>query len=275
VSVVGQSAPNGSNFPMIGNASDQARLAFNFSSASNFVNFIQPEGSSLFLYPTNEIANLENPFATGLPHPGGTAFAVDSPQAIDILNWARGLRPDAQGFQRNWLVAGDYSGSAITDPTAIDESTAQPKIFDPTGASQFNEGRWDGLFAETETVDLQEAFPREQTAGRIVYAVAYVLNTSGFDIQAQLTLTSPNAVKMYVGGVPVLQADDAENGVTGLALFPAFAGGRSTTRILVKLFQRADDGELSFSLRLQDQFGNVLTDQTGELVIKLGPEGGI
>jgi hypothetical protein len=275
VAVVGQSAPNGSNFPIIGNASDEARLAFNFSSSANFVNVIQPEGSSLFLYPTNQIANLDNPFATGLPHPGGEAFALDSRQAIDILTWARGLRPDADGFQKYWLVAGDFSGTQITDPTAIDELGVKPAIFDPSGASFFNDGKWDGLFSEDGNVDLDAAFPRAQTAGRIAYAVAYVLNASANDIQAQLVISSPNAVKLYVDTQPVLQADDASNGVTGLAVFPAYAARRSTARVLLKVLQRPDDPEFGFSMRLLDQFGNVLSDATGEIVIKLGPDGGI
>ncbi len=275
VAVVGQSAPNGSNFPMIGNASDPARLAYNFSSAANFVNVIQPEGSSLFLYPTNEIANLDNPFSTGLPHPGGEAFTVDSPQARDILTWARGLRPDAEGLEKYWLVAGDFSGSQITDPTAVDEVNILPKMFDPSGASFFNDGKWDGLFSEDGDVDLNAAFPRQETAGRIAYAAAYVLNASANDIQAQLVITSPNAVKLFVDKQPILQSDDATNGVTGLAVFPAFANGKSTTRILLKVLQRPDDQGFGFTLRLFDQFGNVLTDSTGELVIKLGPDGGI
>jgi hypothetical protein len=275
VAVVGQSAPNGSNFPMIANASDEARLAFNFSSSANFVNVIQAEGSSLFLYPTNEIANLDNPFATGLPHPGGAAFAIDSRQAIDILTWARGLRPNADGNVDYFLVAGDYSGTQITDPTAVDETNVTPAIFDPSGASFFNDGKWDGLFAVDGRMDLNLAFPRPQTAGRIAYAVAYILNGSANDIQSQVVITSPNAVKLYVDKQPVMQADDATNGVTGLAVFPSYQQRRGTTRILLKVLQRADDPEFAFTLRLLDQFGNVLSDTTGELVIKLGPNGGI
>jgi hypothetical protein len=260
---------------MIGNASDEARLAFNFSSSANFVNVIQAEGSSLFLYPTNQIANLDNPFATGLPHPGGEAFATDSQQARDILTWARGLRPDFEGLQKYWLVAGDFSGTQITDQTAVDESNVKPAIFDPSGASFFNDGKWDGLFSENGVVDLNQAFPRPQTAGRIAYAVAYVLNASANDIQAQLIITSPNAVKLYIDEQPVVQSDNAENGVTGLAVFPAYASYRTTSRILLKVLQRPDDQDFNFTFQLLDQFGNVLSDTTGEIVIKLGPDGGI
>lgn len=271
----GRPAPNGSNFPIIANASVRARLAENFSAASNFVNFVAPEGSSLFLYPTDEIANLANPFATGLHHPGGLDFAADSAQARAVLTWARGLRPDGEGFLTHWLVAGDYPAAAITDVTAIDETNVRPAIFDPDGAPQFNGGQWDGFFPGQALVNLDEPFPRAATSGRVAYAVAYLINASSVDLQAQLTVVSPNAVRLYVEGTPVLQAEDAAEGATGLALLPAFQTQRKATRILLKLFQRADDPGLSFVMRAADQFGNPLTDATGELIVKLSPDGGI
>jgi len=44
---------------------------------------------------------------------------------------------------------------------------------------------------------------------------------------------------------------------------------------MIKLLQRAGDSDFEFRLRLRDELGNLLTDTTGELVIVLGPEGGI
>jgi hypothetical protein len=273
-SVAGQQAPNGSNFPLIANLTDQGSLAYNFSSASNFINFIQPEGSSLFLYPTNQIANLENPFATGLPHPGGEDFAVDSREAQLILRWARGLRPNAQGFITDWLVAGDFSATLITSPTAINESTVVPKIFDPSGGP-FNEGKWDALISDEVVVDLNQEFPRVQTAGRVAYATVYVINTAGADINAEMLITSPNSIRVIVDGSPVAQSDDASNGLSALVKFPAFAGSKKVTRVVLKVLQTSDDAEFAFTVQLRDEFGNPLTDTSGELIIKLGPDGGI
>lgn len=274
-SVAGQPAPNGSNFPILSNASDKNRLLLNFAAAGNFTNFLDPRGSSLFLYPTNEVANLANGFATGLPHPGGADLAIDSPQARDILRWSGGLRPDGQGRGIDWLVAGDFSAAAITDPTAVDEVNAAPSIFDRSGAPQFNNGEWDGLFSDDGVVNLNESFPRAAQSGRVAYAVAYLINTTAADINAEITLVSPNAVKLYVGKQPILQASDARAGVTGLATLPAFSVARTSTRILVKVFQRASDQRFEFQLLLRDEFGNPLTDLTRELVVKLSPNGGI
>jgi hypothetical protein len=276
IQVIGQAPPNGSNFPIIANSSDKQSLGFNFSSAINFTNFLTPEGSSLFLYPTNEIADTANNiFATGLPHPGGEDFAVDSPQALAILKWAKGLRPDGQGFLLDWLVAGDYTANDITTQTTIAEATLTPAIFDPDGAAQFNQGQWDGFFSQARDVDLNLVFNRAQATQRVVYAVAYVINTTGVDIDAQVTIKTDDAVKLYVGNTPVLQANNASAGTTALAHFPAFSSASGSTRLLVKLFQPQNVNNLKFSVQLADQFGNPLTDQTGELVIKLSPDGGI
>lgn len=276
VTVAGQTAPNGSNFPVIPNASDLARLTYNFSSSASFVNFLNPEESSLFLYPTNEIANVaDHPLATGLPHPGGADFPVDSQFARDILRWAGGLRPDAQGFVTDWLVAGDYPASRVIDPTPIDELNAAPRIFDPMGAQQFNAGQWDGLFSTERVVDLNLAFPRDATAGRIAYAVAYLVNTTNLTITAEATVTSGNAVRVYVGSALVAQSENADAGISAIATLPPYSVAKTPTRVLIKLFQRADDPDLSFSLQLRDELGNLLTDTSQELVILLGPQGGI
>jgi hypothetical protein len=276
VSVAGQAAPNGSNFPIIPNAADKARLTFNFTAAASFINFLSPDQSSLFLYPTNEIANTrDNPLATGLPHPGGRDFAVDSVEARTILRWAAGLRPDNQGFVTDWLVAGDYAASRIVDPTPIDEAAATPSIFDPSGAPQFNAGQWDGLFSASRVVDLNLAFPRAATAGRVAYAVVYVVNTTGLPITAQATIVSPNAIRVYADASLVAQAEDARAGASALIPLPSYAASRKATRVLVKVFQRANDPEFSFSVQLRDELGNLLTDTGRELVFLLGPQGGI
>lgn len=275
VNAAGQIAPGGSNFPVIANLTDESSLRYNFSSATNFVNFIKPQGSSLFLYPTNEIANLNNPYATGLPHPGGTDFAVDSPEALAILQWARGLRPDNQGFVNFWLVAGDYAAAQITSPTVVDEAGVKPDIFDPSGSAAFNNGQWDALISPNRTIDLAAEFPRAANAGRVAYAVAYVLNTSSSDIVAQINVRSPDAIRVYVDNVPVAQSNDASNGVTGLATFPSFLTSKKTTRIMIKVFQPQNVQDFEFDVQLVDELGTPLTDTRGELVIKLGPDGGI
>lgn len=275
ISVAGQLPPNGSDFGVISNASDLDRLTFNFVSATSFVNFLNPRGSSLFMYPTNEIANLVgNPFATGIPHPGGVDFAVDSFEAQTILQWAGGLRPDAQGFVRNWLVVGDFPATQIIDPTLIDEPTAIPKIFD-RGGGAFNRGEWDGLFSDATEVDLNSVFPRNATSGRVAYATAYVINTVPRSLRVQLTVSTNNPIRLYVDGS--LIAQNVDSGGTS-AFFTLGATGTENAkpvRIMIKILQRDNDARFAFTARLRDELGNVLSDATREVVFTLGPNGGI
>jgi hypothetical protein len=275
VSVAGQAAPNGSDFAIIPAASDLDRLTFNFVSSTGFANFLNPQESSLFLYPTDEIANrAAHPFATGLPHPGGLDFAVDSAEARAILQWAAGLRPDASGFQHNWLVAGDFPATQIFDPTLVDEATVIPSIFDRAGGS-FNRGEWDGLFADTRDVDLNTAFPRPGTSGRAAYAVSYAINTVPRQIRAQIVIATDNPVRIFINGALVAQ-NDQSGGTTAFMTLPA-AGtvGAKPTRIMIKLLQRATDSRFAFTAQLRDELGALLTDASRELVFTLGPNGGI
>jgi hypothetical protein len=273
--VAGQSAPNGSDFAIIPGASTLDRLTFNFVSATGFANFLSPQESSLFLYPTDEIANrAAHPFATGLPHPGGRDFAVDSAEARAILQWAAGLRPDGNGFQRNWLVAGDFPAARIADPTLLEESSAIPAIFDRGGGS-FNRGEWDGLFADTQEVDLGAAFPRSATSGRVAYAVSYAINTVPRQVRAQLVVATNNPVRIFVNGALVAQNDQSGGTTAFMTLAASGTADAKPTRIMIKVLQRATDPRFAFTAQLRDELGALLTDASRELVFTLGPNGGI
>lgn len=274
ISVAGQSAPNGSDFAVIANASGLDRLTFNFVSSTGFVNFLNPRGSSLFMYPTDEISNRAgNPFATGIPHPGGVDFAVDSFEARTILQWAGGLRPDAAGFIRNWLVVGDFPATQIIDPTLIDETAVVPKIFD-RGGGAFNRGEWDGLFSDEAEVDLDVAFPRNVNAGRVAYASAYVINTVPRTLRVQLTVTTNNPIRVYVDGALAAQNVDS-GGASAFLTLGAAGSNAKPVRIMLKILQRETDGRFAFNARLRDEQGVVLSETSREVVFTLGPNGGI
>ena len=275
VSIAGQVPPNGSDFPIIPAASGLDRLTFNFVSATGFSNFLTPSGSSLFLYPTNLVADrAASPFATGLSHPGGSDFAVDSNEAKLILKWSGGLRPDGQGFNPNWLVQGDFPATLITDQTLIDETTVEPAIFD-RGGGFFNRGEWDGTFSANNLVDLNAVFPRAQNSGRVAYAVAYIVNTVPRQIQAQMSIVTNNPVRIYVDGALVGQNDQSGGNTAFLSLKAAGTPNTKATRVLIKLLQRANDAQFAFTAQFRDQFGTLLTDVTRELVFTLGSNGGI
>ena len=277
VQIIGDRPANYSNLPLIPETTLEEDLMLNFIAAANFAYFPEPAQSSLFLYPTNEIANLENPLATGLPHPGGRAFGPDAPEAALILEWAGGLRPDDAGYVRHWLVAGDFGASDVTDPKIVDESTMSPRLFELSGQSQtFNAGQWDGFFSDQSFIALDQpgqGFFRAVPFDRIVYAVTYVINTSPNDLPTVMRVSSPNDVEIYAGAEHNLGRDGSGTSVT--VTLPAYASSRQLTRILVKVFQTSDDATFGFDLQLTDTAGNMITGATRELVFKLGPEGGI
>jgi hypothetical protein len=82
-------------------------------------------------------------------------------------------------------------------------------------------------------------------------------------------------VRAWVDTSLVAQAANANGGVAAIAQIPAFATSKKSTRVLIKLFQRATDQDFEFSVQLRDELGNLLTNDTAELVVLLGPTGGI
>ena len=270
--------PNGSNFGIIPESADEQDLLLNFISAAHFTHFLDPRQSSLFLYPTNEIANLDNDLATGLRHPGGTDFAPDDAEALAILQWADGLRPDEDGFQRHWLVAGEFTSvDVVTEQEIPDEATIRPRIFQLSGQSLLShQGQWDGFFSGAPFVDLNDpdqGFFRPEPASRMVYAVAYVINSSARDITTLLTVRSPNDVQLSAGDASTLGLDG--QGANLLVTLPSYSRSRALTRIMVKVMQQPDDTAFGFDMQLATDSGRPLTNLTRELIIKLSPEGGI
>jgi hypothetical protein len=267
-------ADNGSNFPIFPEATDPADLFNNFISAANFTHFPQANQSSLFLYPTNEVANQDNPLATGLNHPGGKCFEVDDVEAIDILKFAGGLRPNAEAFAQDFLVAGLFAATDVTDDALFNEETVEPKIFDRSGqGQQFNQGLWDGFFSPVAQVNLLDAFQVADAAGTLAYAVLNVVNTTSNELDVVVNVLSENDVELFVG-------DDAGDigrdgdGVSSTVRLPSFNDTKEVTRVMLKVFQQADEATFGFTMQFTDDENNLLTDATKELVFVLAKNAG-
>lgn len=267
-------APAGGNLAILpGAGEDVDMLRVNFTEASAFLNFITPEQSSLFLYPTDLIADPDNPVATGIPHPGGAGFAPDSRFARDVITFARGLRPDADGFQASWLIAGDYPASDLRDATLVDEVADRPRIFDESGGRKLA-GMWDPLFSDAAEVDVGAFLRGEVGDGRIAHAVAYVFNATPSDREVVVELSSINAALLRL-------EDDVIELPPGATLrasmtVPSAPSGRASggSRIWIKLFEAPGDGGMRFSVRLLRPDRDA-PYRDGELFLKLGPTGGI
>jgi hypothetical protein len=279
-SASGQAPPNGSNFPIIPNAPISSagldRLTRNFVAASQFTNFLDATESSLFLYPTNEVANLaDHKFATGRDHPGGLDFAADSAQALLILQWATGLRPDAEGFQRNWLVAGNFFANDIDD--VVSEDATSPSIFDPhAGSFSFPKDGWDGFFSASAEVDLNIPVPGNGV-DHVVYATSYVLNTDDRDLEVDVVVESDNELEIIIDGGAVSGGKKGPGAGIAIATMRLKAAGSegAASQVTIKIFQRAVEPTITFTAKFVDSQDQALTDATGELVITLGKNGGL
>lgn len=276
----GRDPDNGSNFGIIPEATDQQDLFLNYISAANFTLFNDATQSSLFLYPTNEIANQDNPLATGFDHPGGECFAVNDQEAIDILKFSGGIRPNGAGFLQDFLVAGLFPATDVTDDAPFDEDSLKPKIFERSGQSgQFNQGQWDLFSAADENIDFLQAFVVADAEEQFAIAVAYVINTTTRELDTVITVQSDNDIVLRVGAEPdLVQEAIGRDGVgaTITARLPAFGTTKTTTRLMVKAFQKVGDVGLDFTMQFADDNGNILTDATKELVFTLsGDLGGI
>jgi hypothetical protein len=102
--------------------------------------------------------------------------------------------------------------------------------------------------------------------------VAYFINNVPRDQDVNLTINSQNAFQVIVDGKIATQAD---NGGTSNAFFTMSAAGGKPVRVMVKLFQRAQDNTFAFSAVARDENGNLITDVTGQAILTLAPNGGL
>jgi hypothetical protein len=268
---IGAVSDAGSHLSILAGAVEEEELRHNYFVATSMLHFPDPPQSSLFLYPTGQNANPSNDLATGLSHPGGLDFSTTSSEARAILEWAGGLRLDDQGAQRNWLVAGSFAAFDVTSKEIDDEESIQPRIFMRSGQpAEFHHGRWDGFFATSSFIDLDDeaqGFHRTEPTNRLAYAVAYLFNTGYQDIDAVITVTSPNAVQIFAGGEPIAAAPG--QGASVEVRLPA--GATTGHRIMIKVFQSAQDTQFGFTAKIAEDSGQSLSDN---ILVKLEPEGG-
>jgi hypothetical protein len=249
-----QRPPNLSDFGIIPEASDVATLRTNFAASQAFVNFLVPESSSMFLYPTDEISNVNNQFATGLEHGGGQCFAVDSVEADTVLGWAQGLRPDGNGFLTAWLIGGQFSTQDADQEFLIDEAGARFSIFDPSGGEQLGQ-EFDFFQSDVQENDIGAVFDAEGGAvgqGRTGYAIAYLINTTGTDQLLQLNIQTQNDITVFFNGQQSSSPDGGGN-VSVTATIPAYSPDEPVPSIVLRIFQAQNQAAMAFTAQLLDE----------------------
>ncbi len=271
IAAPGEKPSSGSNFGIIPEARTEADLVENFIQASNFVFFPDASQSSLFLYPTNEIANADNDLATGVPHTGGKDFDVADQEALDILKWSGGLFPNQDGFLQDVLIAGIFNTDSIDDDPINNPEDELPRIFKRSGQpSQFRDGEWDGFFSDQAFIDFNQAFNNgvNGAGGSTAYAAMYLTNADSRDLEVSIVVESPNDVELFIG-----QGNPGDVGVDGTVartvLLPAYSDAKQPVRVLVKVFQEVGAPEFGFTINFTDGDDKPLNNKDRRLVFTL------
>lgn len=278
--VAGCVPPNNSDFGLLPNAGTSVNtLRTNYAAAHNFISFGVPESSSLFLYPTNTIADRDDPvfgdFATGIQHGAGQCFAQDSAQAAAVLAWAEGLRPDDDGFLTNFLVTGAFATVDPDDERLFNEDTIRPQIFDQSNGEDLEE--WDFFTSPQQLVDLGaflDALGGDVGQGRTAYAAAYLINTTPVELQVQLNIVTDNEIELYFGNNQASSPAGGGN-VSATITIPAYDATAEIPRILMRVHQAADDAAMAFTVQIVDADNNVPFNGADDDIIELTGQGGV
>ncbi len=282
---VGQTPGNSSNFPIVRGVGDQdlAGLTENFVNATAFANFGDAEASSLFLFPTDEVAH-QGGAGIDLSDPDNAAFAQDV-----LLSWIDGLRPDENGIGRHWLVAGSFQAGGVADVDdifpfpGIDDDTAEqnelrPAFLDDTpttiSSSASPDHKWVEFFNDDFSegdIDLNAALPDpgDEDDTRVAYAVAYALIDGSTSTTVQLRIASPNDARVYFGSASQLLIGGNEI-VVEETIDPFDEASPELVPIIVKLFNDdPDNDEFGFRAEFVDENNDPFTDED-ELLFMLG-----
>lgn len=270
VQIAGADPPNGSDFGIIPNANegDVGILKTNYAQAHNFVNFGIPEAGSIFLYPTNLNADVNNEFATGIPHGAGQCFAADSAEADLILGWEEGIRPDDDGFVTQFIITGAFASEDPDEEALFGERTITPAIFDESNGQQLG-GLWDFFESVEQVNDIGAVLDAQGGAvgnGRIAYAAFYILNTTNRDLDIQIDIATDNEIEGYFENS--IASSPANGGNLSLrSIIPPFAPNTPVPRVLLRVFQAADDAAMAFSVRLVDGRNGVPFDGADDDIV--------
>ena len=226
------------------------------------------------------IADRDDPlfgdFATGIQHGAGQCFAQDSAQAAAVLAWAEGLRPDADGFLVNFLVTGAFATVDPDDERLFNEDTLRPQIFLQSNGEDLEE--WDFFPSAEQIVNLGaflDALGGDVGQGRTAYAAAYLINTTGVDLQVQLNIeNTENEIELYFGNV---RASSAAGGgaVSATLTIPAYDAAVEPPRIMMRIHQAVDDAAMAFSAQIVDADNNVPFNGEEDDIIELTGFGGV
>lgn len=250
---------NRSDFALLAFPNEPAQYAYNFTSASNFVNRIDPLQSSLLLYPLSVADG-------GVPHPGGDNWLLEGETEIYYRytrRFVEGLKP-VEGYMREWLVVGPIDAAPGNNELPYLEDEVDLML---TYGGVIPGGAGDVIgeaiiMDEVNTISLDGYFGGE-TDNKVAYAMAYVFFSG--DVTLDVEVVADDKAKIWAGPADAsMEVIIPEATATPSTTPVSFRGGLN--RILVKVLNA--EAAWSFSMRLLRN-GQPYND----VIIKLSPDG--
>ena len=174
---------------------------------------------------------------------------------------AQAMKPDAEGFIRDWLMLAPFSIAESTGADEIDkkqienEAALKPKAGDKQKISG-REETWKAIKSKESTVDLNATIgtPNEDVVG---YLVTYVVADKEMP-DVTLLIGSNDEAKVYLNGKEVIKFDQTRTVEKDSDKAEKLTLNKGTNTIVFKIINEKNDW--GGCLRFKDKDGKPVTD---------------
>ena len=180
---------------------------------------------------------------------------------------AQAMKPDAEGFIRDWLMLAPFSIAEATGADEIDKKQVEnePALKPKAGDKQKISGReetWKAIKSKESTVDLNATIgtPNEDVVG---YLVTYVVADKEMP-DVTLLIGSNDEAKVYLNGKEVIKFDQTRTVEKDSDKAEKLTLNKGTNTIVFKIINEKNDW--GGCLRFKDKDGKPVTDLKVQLM---------
>jgi len=180
---------------------------------------------------------------------------------------AQAMKPDAEGFIRDWLMLAPFSIAEATGADEIDKKQVEnePALKPKAGDKQKISGReetWKAIKSKESTVDLNATIgtPNEDVVG---YLVTYVVADKEMP-DVTLLIGSNDEAKVYLNGKEVIKFDQTRTVEKDSDKAEKLTLNKGVNTIVFKIINEKNDW--GGCLRFKDKDGKPVTDLKVQLM---------
>jgi hypothetical protein len=177
------------------------------------------------------------------------------------------MKPDAEGFIRDWLMLAPFSIAEATGADEIDKKQVEnePALKPKAGDKQKISGReetWKAIKSKESTIDLNATIgtPNEDVVG---YLVTYVVADKEMS-DVTLLIGSNDEAKVYLNGKEVIKFDQTRTVEKDSDKAEKLTLNKGVNTIVFKIINEKNDW--AGCLRFKDKDGKPLTDLKVQLM---------